>query len=164
MHCYETFQIHFASTYISSSGRIFIFCQRKISSDTLWRKNSNSNSIKTNLFNFTESQPTFHLLDSFQVDFDNWSAPNALSFFLPGNPRNKCSLQPGHSLMDWIRLGSSGTDLTGVGSKAGHLSVSTLYLIDFGWELGDLAHIFKAPNASPLLTMRFACDNNVYCY
>lgn len=41
-----------------------------------------------------------------------------------GNPRNKCSLQPGHSLMDWIRLGSSGVDLTGVGSKAGHLTVS----------------------------------------
>lgn len=47
-------------------------------------------------------------------------------FFIPGNPRNKCSLQPGHSLMDWIRLGSSGVDLTGVGSKAGHLSVSLL--------------------------------------
>ncbi|KAJ8942027.1 hypothetical protein NQ318_002781 [Aromia moschata] len=41
------------------------------------------------------------------------------------NPRNKCALQPGHSLMDWIRLGSSGKDLTGVGPKAGHLSVSS---------------------------------------
>lgn len=29
--------------------------------------------------------------------------------------------------MDWIRLGSSGVDLTGVGSKAGHLTVSILY-------------------------------------
>ncbi|KAL1464890.1 hypothetical protein WDU94_004497 [Cyamophila willieti] len=31
-----------------------------------------------------------------------------------GNPRNKTALKPGHSLMDWIRLGNSGTDLTGV--------------------------------------------------
>ncbi|XP_055706655.1 cytochrome b5 reductase 4 isoform X2 [Phlebotomus papatasi] len=30
-----------------------------------------------------------------------------------GNPRNKCALKPGHSLMDWIRLGSSGCDLAG---------------------------------------------------
>lgn len=30
-----------------------------------------------------------------------------------GNPRNKCALKPGHSLMDWIRLGNSGVDLTG---------------------------------------------------
>ncbi|CAK1586943.1 unnamed protein product [Parnassius mnemosyne] len=34
-----------------------------------------------------------------------------------GNPRNKCALQPGHSLMDWIRLGNSGKDLTGVGGR-----------------------------------------------
>ncbi|XP_034834356.1 cytochrome b5 reductase 4 isoform X2 [Maniola hyperantus] len=34
-----------------------------------------------------------------------------------GNPRNKCVLQPGHSLMDWIRLGNSGKDLTGVGGR-----------------------------------------------
>ncbi|XP_059608647.1 cytochrome b5 reductase 4 isoform X2 [Phlebotomus argentipes] len=30
-----------------------------------------------------------------------------------GNPRNKTALKPGHSLMDWIRLGSSGCDLAG---------------------------------------------------
>ncbi|XP_075166001.1 cytochrome b5 reductase 4 [Haematobia irritans] len=30
-----------------------------------------------------------------------------------GNPRNKCALKPGHSLMDWIRLGNSGADLSG---------------------------------------------------
>ncbi|XP_060521615.1 cytochrome b5 reductase 4-like [Cylas formicarius] len=41
-----------------------------------------------------------------------------------GNPRNKCALQPGHSLMDWIRLGSSGKDLTGLGPNAGTLSVT----------------------------------------
>ncbi|KAJ8679441.1 hypothetical protein QAD02_015228 [Eretmocerus hayati] len=34
-----------------------------------------------------------------------------------GNPRNKTALAPGHSLMDWIRLGSSGVDLTGVGGQ-----------------------------------------------
>jgi cytochrome-b5 reductase len=32
-----------------------------------------------------------------------------------GNPRNKVALKPGHSLMDWVRLGNSGVDLTGVG-------------------------------------------------
>lgn len=41
-----------------------------------------------------------------------------------GNPRNKCALQPGHSLMDWIRLGNSGKDLTGVGPMAGHMMVT----------------------------------------
>ncbi|EAA05181.4 AGAP011314-PA, partial [Anopheles gambiae str. PEST] len=34
-----------------------------------------------------------------------------------GNPRNKTALKPGHSLMDWIRLGNSGTDLTGTGGR-----------------------------------------------
>jgi len=32
-----------------------------------------------------------------------------------GNPRNKVALKPGHSLMDWIRLGNSGKDLAGTG-------------------------------------------------
>ncbi|XP_064618055.1 cytochrome b5 reductase 4-like isoform X2 [Liolophura sinensis] len=31
--------------------------------------------------------------------------------------RNKVALRPGHSLMDWIRLGRSGKDLTGTGGK-----------------------------------------------
>lgn len=30
-----------------------------------------------------------------------------------GNPRNKCALKPGHSLLDWIRLSNSGEDLSG---------------------------------------------------
>lgn len=38
-------------------------------------------------------------------------------YSLPGNPRNKTALKPGHSLMDWIRLGNSHVDLTGVGGK-----------------------------------------------
>ncbi|KAK5641911.1 hypothetical protein RI129_010458 [Pyrocoelia pectoralis] len=41
-----------------------------------------------------------------------------------GNPRNKHALQPGHSLMDWIRLGSSGKDLTGFGAQAGQLTIT----------------------------------------
>ena len=32
-----------------------------------------------------------------------------------GSTRAKVALKPGRSLMDWIRLGSSGKDLTGVG-------------------------------------------------
>ncbi|XP_064122896.1 LOW QUALITY PROTEIN: cytochrome b5 reductase 4-like [Macrobrachium nipponense] len=34
-----------------------------------------------------------------------------------GNPRNKTALKPGRSLMDWVRLGHSGTDLTGTGGR-----------------------------------------------
>uniref|UniRef100_A0AAR5QDZ7 Cytochrome b5 reductase 4 n=1 Tax=Dendroctonus ponderosae TaxID=77166 RepID=A0AAR5QDZ7_DENPD len=41
-----------------------------------------------------------------------------------GNPRNKVALQPGRSLIDWIRLGTSGKDLTGLGSIAGTLSIT----------------------------------------
>ncbi|XP_059052754.1 cytochrome b5 reductase 4 isoform X2 [Achroia grisella] len=43
-----------------------------------------------------------------------------------GNPRNKCALQPGHSLMDWIRLGNSGKDLTGVGGRVRPVSLAEL--------------------------------------
>lgn len=31
-----------------------------------------------------------------------------------GNPRNRTALKPGHSLMDWIRLGKTGVNLAGV--------------------------------------------------
>ncbi|KAL1497425.1 hypothetical protein ABEB36_008401 [Hypothenemus hampei] len=47
-----------------------------------------------------------------------------LKFIILGNPRNKVTLQPGHSLMDWIRLGTSGRDLTGLGPNAGNLMVT----------------------------------------
>lgn len=53
---------------------------------------------------------------------------NAGSGSATGNPRNKCALKPGHSLMDWIRLGSSGKDLTGVGPQSGKLSVTQAQL------------------------------------
>ncbi|XP_054269559.1 cytochrome b5 reductase 4-like [Macrosteles quadrilineatus] len=43
-----------------------------------------------------------------------------------GNPRNKVALKPGHSLMDWIRLGNSGKDLTGTGGA--YLSVTKAQL------------------------------------
>uniref|UniRef100_A0A1B6DYH6 Uncharacterized protein n=1 Tax=Clastoptera arizonana TaxID=38151 RepID=A0A1B6DYH6_9HEMI len=43
-----------------------------------------------------------------------------------GNPRNKVGLKPGHSLMDWIRLGNSGKDLTGVGGVFLNISKSEL--------------------------------------
>ncbi|CAG9564722.1 unnamed protein product [Danaus chrysippus] len=36
---------------------------------------------------------------------------------MSSNPRNKCVLQPGHSLMDWIRLGNSGKDLNGISGR-----------------------------------------------
>ncbi|XP_013179867.1 PREDICTED: cytochrome b5 reductase 4-like isoform X2 [Papilio xuthus] len=47
----------------------------------------------------------------------NLQTANMNSGSATGNPRNKCALQPGHSLMDWIRLGNSGKDLTGVGGR-----------------------------------------------
>ncbi|XP_065340374.1 cytochrome b5 reductase 4 isoform X1 [Cloeon dipterum] len=43
-----------------------------------------------------------------------------------GNPRNKVALRPGHSLMDWIRLGNSGKDLTGVGGVPRDVPASEL--------------------------------------
>ncbi|TGZ49629.1 cytochrome b5 reductase 4 isoform X1 [Temnothorax longispinosus] len=43
-----------------------------------------------------------------------------------GNPRNKTALAPGHSLMDWIRLGNSGADLTGVGGVPQVVTLSEL--------------------------------------
>lgn len=34
-----------------------------------------------------------------------------------GNPRNRVTLKPGHSLMDWLKLGNSGKDLSGTGGQ-----------------------------------------------
>ncbi|XP_047521505.1 cytochrome b5 reductase 4 isoform X1 [Pieris napi] len=58
-----------------------------------------------------------------QVDMNKTDTASAT-----GNPRNKCALQPGHSLMDWIRLGNSGKDLTGVGGRMRPVSPSELSL------------------------------------
>ena len=40
--------------------------------------------------------------------------------------RVKVALKPGRSLMDWIRLGSSGKDLTGVGGRFMNVSPTEL--------------------------------------
>lgn len=45
-----------------------------------------------------------------------------------GNPRNKTALKPGHSLMDWIRLGNSGADLAGTGGRVRPVQHSELAL------------------------------------
>lgn len=43
-----------------------------------------------------------------------------------GTTRNKTALAPGHSLMDWIRLGNSGVDLTGVGGVSKVVTLAEL--------------------------------------
>ena len=43
-----------------------------------------------------------------------------------GNPRNKTALKPGFSLVGWIRLCSSGEDLTGFKGKITPISHSEL--------------------------------------
>lgn len=45
-----------------------------------------------------------------------------------GNPRNKCALKPGYSLMSWIRLCNSGADLSGTGGRVVPVSRSELAL------------------------------------
>ncbi|KAF4517744.1 hypothetical protein B566_EDAN002949 [Ephemera danica] len=47
-------------------------------------------------------------------------------YFVSGNPRNKVALRPGHSLMDWVRLGNSGRDLTSVGGIPREVSPTEL--------------------------------------
>ncbi|XP_034476439.1 cytochrome b5 reductase 4 [Drosophila innubila] len=43
-----------------------------------------------------------------------------------GNPRNKCALKPGYSLMSWVRLCNSGADLAGTGGRVVPVSRSEL--------------------------------------
>ncbi|XP_045617342.1 cytochrome b5 reductase 4 isoform X2 [Procambarus clarkii] len=46
------------------------------------------------------------------------ATPGPLAADAPeGNPRNKTALKPGRSLMDWVKLGHSGTDLAGTGGR-----------------------------------------------
>ncbi|XP_017146552.1 cytochrome b5 reductase 4 [Drosophila miranda] len=45
-----------------------------------------------------------------------------------GNPRNKCALKPGYSLMSWIRLCNSGADLSGTGGRVVPVTRSELAL------------------------------------
>ncbi|XP_077268339.1 cytochrome b5 reductase 4 isoform X2 [Temnothorax americanus] len=58
---------------------------------------------------------------------DRNGSPQSLGLQIQdGNPRNKTALAPGHSLMDWIRLGNSGADLTGVGGVPQVVTLSEL--------------------------------------
>ncbi|XP_066597171.1 cytochrome b5 reductase 4 isoform X2 [Prorops nasuta] len=58
---------------------------------------------------------------------DGDGSPQSLGLQIhDGNPRNKTALAPGHSLMDWIRLGNSGVDLTGVGGVPRIVSMTEL--------------------------------------
>ncbi|XP_022229502.2 cytochrome b5 reductase 4 [Drosophila obscura] len=45
-----------------------------------------------------------------------------------GNPRNKCALKPGYSLMSWIRLCNSGADLSGTRGRVVPVTRSELAL------------------------------------
>ncbi|XP_011695461.1 PREDICTED: cytochrome b5 reductase 4 isoform X3 [Wasmannia auropunctata] len=58
---------------------------------------------------------------------DRNGSPQSLGLQIQdGNPRNKTALAPGHSLMDWIRLGNSGVDLTGVAGEPQVVTLSEL--------------------------------------
>ncbi|KAL9916843.1 cytochrome b5 reductase 4 isoform 2-T2 [Glossina fuscipes fuscipes] len=54
------------------------------------------------------------------------SQKSASSGSATGNLRNKCALKPGHSLMDWIRLGNSGEDLSGTQGRLTTVSMEEL--------------------------------------
>lgn len=56
----------------------------------------------------------------------NGSASGTGSGSATGNPRNKCALKPGYSLMNWIRLCNSGADLAGTGGRVVSVSKSEL--------------------------------------
>ena len=67
-----------------------------------------------------------------------------------GNPRNKVALTPGHSLLDWIKLGRSGQDLTGVGGRrldvtedqlAKHCSHDDAWTALKGWRLSPFSYL-----------------------
>ncbi|XP_078733459.1 cytochrome b5 reductase 4 isoform X2 [Lampetra fluviatilis] len=45
---------------------------------------------------------------------------------LAGTPRNKVSLKPGRSLMDWVRLAKSGRDMTGLRGRLLHVTEAEL--------------------------------------
>ncbi|XP_016953458.1 cytochrome b5 reductase 4 [Drosophila biarmipes] len=66
----------------------------------------------------------------------NGPSSSSASGSATGNPRNKCALKPGYSLMSWIRLCNSGADLSGTGGRV--VPVSRLELarhnkVDDAW-------------------------------
>ncbi|KFB40418.1 AGAP011314-PA-like protein [Anopheles sinensis] len=76
------------------------------------------------------------------------------SINLPGNPRNKTALKPGHSLMDWIRLGNSGTDLTGTGGRVqpvSHAELAKHDRVDDAWMAirGKVYNVTRYMNFHP---------------
>lgn len=56
----------------------------------------------------------------------NGNASGSGSGSATGNPRNKCALKPGYSLMNWIRLCNSGADLAGTGGRVVPVSSAEL--------------------------------------
>ncbi|XP_076057085.1 cytochrome b5 reductase 4 isoform X2 [Oratosquilla oratoria] len=54
------------------------------------------------------------------------SKPSAPAGETTGNPRNKTALKPGRGLMDWVRLGHSGADLTGIGGRLLEVTLTDL--------------------------------------
>uniref|UniRef100_A0A1A9WWV8 Cytochrome b5 heme-binding domain-containing protein n=1 Tax=Glossina brevipalpis TaxID=37001 RepID=A0A1A9WWV8_9MUSC len=64
---------------------------------------------------------------SLQTDADGFKSQKSTSSgSATGNLRNKCALKPGHSLMDWIRLGNSGEDLSGTQGRLIPISMEEL--------------------------------------
>ncbi|XP_017073098.1 cytochrome b5 reductase 4 [Drosophila eugracilis] len=66
----------------------------------------------------------------------NGSTTSSASGSATGNPRNKCALKPGYSLMSWIRLCNSGADLSGTGGRVVPVSrteLATHNKIDDAW-------------------------------
>ncbi|KAH8316273.1 hypothetical protein KR067_003896 [Drosophila pandora] len=66
----------------------------------------------------------------------NSSASSSASGSATGNPRNKCALKPGYSLMNWIRLCNSGADLSGTGGRVVPVTKNELALhnkVTDGW-------------------------------
>ncbi|XP_037042316.1 cytochrome b5 reductase 4 isoform X2 [Bradysia coprophila] len=102
-----------------------------------WRKGNRKNVTKnTNYCNNNPRQDLSSIDKSFDgclrvVNMDGTQIDDTDS-----NPRNKCALKPGHSLMDWIRLGSSGCDLAGTGgvvSAVSHKELAKNCKCDDAW-------------------------------
>lgn len=74
-----------------------------------------------------------------------------------GNPRNKVALKPGHSLMDWIRLGSC-TDLAGTGgviTAVSHAELEKHNKRDDCW-LALRGRVYNVSRKKIFLTFRFS--------
>ncbi|KAH8384609.1 hypothetical protein KR093_002639 [Drosophila rubida] len=65
----------------------------------------------------TLSANTLQLPTTSQQKLSTGPSNGASSGSATGNPRNKCALKPGFSLMSWVRLCNSGADLSGTGGR-----------------------------------------------